>query len=64
MCVAVDELKAIGWPVERILIRLKQVASEVGFWPPRQSNLTTPDLDRREAIWDAIVKECIERYYG
>lgn len=64
ICVAVDELKAIGWSVERILIRLKQLASEVGFWPPRESKLTMANIDRREAIWDEIVKECINRYYG
>ena len=61
---AVADLKALGWPVERILIRLKQVASEVGFWPPRDSASTLSNIDRRQAIWDALVKECIERYYS
>jgi hypothetical protein len=28
---AVDELKAMGWPIERIIVRLKEVADEVGI---------------------------------
>jgi hypothetical protein len=33
--VDVDELKAMGWTVERIIARLKQFALEVGFGPRR-----------------------------
>jgi hypothetical protein len=61
--VAVDELKSVGWPVERILVRLKEVAKEVGFHPPRYDELTATELEHREIVWGEIIKECIERYY-
>jgi hypothetical protein len=63
ICVAVDELKTVGWPIERIIVRLKQVAEEVGFRPPQNTHLTTGEIDRREVVWDEIVKECIDQYY-
>ena len=62
VCVAVCELKAVGWPIERIIVRLKEVASDVGFRPPSK-RLAAIELDQREAIWDAMVKQCIEEYY-
>ena len=62
VCVAVGELKALGWPIERIIVRLKEVASDVGFRPPSK-RLTAIELDQRQAIWDATLKQCIQEYY-
>lgn len=64
VCEAVRELKATGWPVERIIVRLKEVASDVGFRPPRKRQLTAIELDQREAIWESILTQCIEEYYN
>jgi hypothetical protein len=63
--IAVAELKANGWPVERIIIRLKEVAKEVGFPPsPQNKALSAVESDRRDVIWTAAIKQCIEEYYG
>src|SRR4051812_32061149 len=53
VCTAVDELKAMGWPIERIIIRLKELAREIGF--ARYS-----DSGRRDSLIDDTVKWCIE----
>lgn len=63
ICTAVDELKTVGWPVERIIVRLKEVAKEVGFYPPNSTHLLASEIDRREHVWGEIIKDCIERYY-
>jgi hypothetical protein len=55
---AVDELKRMNWPVERILIRLKELANEVGFAPPHDA------FGRdRDAIMADLLRMCIARYY-
>jgi hypothetical protein len=61
--IAVAELKANGWPVERIIVRLKQVAKEVGFPPPLSNALSPVESDRRDLLWVATVKQCIEDFY-
>jgi len=55
---AVEELKGMGWPVERILIRLKELANEVGFAPPHD-----PFGRDREAIMTDLLRMCLARYY-
>lgn len=64
ICAAVDELKAMGWPVERILVRLKEVAAEVGFQPSRSRVLSAVEAERRKVIWAAAITQCIEYYYA
>jgi hypothetical protein len=56
---AVDELKGMGWPVEKILVRLKQLADEVGFAPRHD-----PFGRDREAIIAEILQLCLNQYYG
>jgi hypothetical protein len=56
---AVDELKANGWSVEKIIIRLKELADEVGF--AQRFDLQGRD---RQSIMGQIVQWCVERYYG
>jgi hypothetical protein len=57
VCAVVDELKAQGWPIENIIIRVKEIGAEAGLgshrFRPRQ-----PD-----SIIEEVVKWCIERYY-
>jgi hypothetical protein len=64
LCVAVDELRSVGWPVERIIVRLKEVAKEVGFRPAQNALLGPAEIDRREVLWDEMIKNCIEQYYS
>jgi hypothetical protein len=55
---AVEELKAMGWPIERIIVRIKEVASEVGV----PLGHTRYAADRHPAVANAILW-CAERYY-
>lgn len=61
---AVDELKSMGWPIERVVVRLKEVAREVGFRPARNPSPTPSQPHDREAVVGDVVRWCIERYYG
>jgi hypothetical protein len=55
---AVDELKAMGWPIERVIVRIKDVAREVGL--PLGNALNSGERDR---VLDRAVLWCAERYY-
>jgi len=63
ICIAVDELRALHWSVERIIMRLKQVAAEVGFQPSRNETLSADERQRRQALWADTIEQCIEHYY-
>lgn len=63
VCAAVDELKTMGWPIERIIIRLKEVAAEVGLHPTRQA-ISGPHAIHRDSIIADAVRWTIDRYYG
>ena len=63
VCIAVDELRALQWPVERIILRLKQVAAEVGFLPSRNEALSVDELERRQALLADTITQCIEHYH-
>jgi hypothetical protein len=55
---AVDELKAMGWSIERIIIRLKDVVDECGL----PSRFPT-NRNSRETVKSEAVRVCIERYF-
>jgi hypothetical protein len=57
VCAAVDELRSAGWPIEKIIVRMKEVAAEVGY---------SPRLVGREhdALVAEVVRWCIDRYYA
>src|SRR4051812_5837436 len=59
ICAAVDELKSQCWPIERIIIRMKDLAWEVGL---RIGN-TANQADRHPALAQAVLW-CVERYYA
>ena len=61
---AVDELKSMGWPIERVVVRLKEVALEAGFRPARTPSPPSSQPHDREAVVSDVVRWCIERYYG
>ncbi|MFL5613597.1 MAG: hypothetical protein ACJ796_08055 [Gemmatimonadaceae bacterium] len=58
LCAAVDELKSMGWPIERIIVRIKELGREVGL-PAHLS----AHRNEREAIMSEAVRICIERYF-
>ena len=59
VCAAVLELKARDYPIERIIIRLKDLAAEVGL--PHRSDGTVPD---RDAVVALLLRWSIDAYYG
>jgi hypothetical protein len=63
VCDFVDDRKAAGWPPERIIVAVKQIALEAGLRPSttvikRDATLTTVDNFLVEMVgW------CIHRYF-
>jgi hypothetical protein len=56
---AVDELKAMGWPIEKIIVRMKELTDEVGLKP-----FPGNPAPSRDAVVRDVVRWCIERYFG
>lgn len=63
VCGVVEELKALGWPPERAIIAIKEIAEEAGLTQSRQVLLKHRDLDARDALLAKIVRWTIECYY-
>jgi hypothetical protein len=59
----VDELKGAGWPPERVIVAVKQLAAEAGLEPTR-GVLAASTLNEQDAVVVALVRWCVERYYG
>ena len=58
ICAAVDELKSLGWPIERVIVRVKELAAEVGV----RLGHTQQKLEDHPAVAKAVLW-CVERYY-
>src|SRR5438045_3576226 len=56
---AVDDLKSLGWPIERIVVRIKELAGEVGV----RLGHNPHQVDRHPALAKAVLW-CVIRYYG
>ena len=63
VCPVVDDLKAAGWPPERIIVALKQIADDVGLNTSRRLLVASTPLQEHDAVVVGIVRWCIERYY-
>ena len=64
VCAYVEELKALGFPPERVIIAVKRTANEAGvFSTPRLVEPRT-QLDGKDKLLVDMVRWCIERYYG
>ena len=59
----VDELKGAGWPPERVIVAVKQLAAEAGI-APTPSVIAASTLNEQDAVVVALVRWCVERYYG
>jgi hypothetical protein len=57
-----DDLKAAGWPPERAIVVVKQVAFDVGMAPTRGVLGRDPLTEQDAAIVD-MVRWTIERYF-
>ena len=60
----VDDLKAAGWPPERVIIAVKQIAADAGLSPSRSVLSATLPLNEYDAAIVNMVRWCIEQYYG
>lgn len=64
VCAVVDEMKAAGWPPERAIIAIKQIAMEAGLNESRAVlALSNKELDARDALMAKVVRWTIECYY-
>jgi hypothetical protein len=58
ICAAVDELKTMGWPIERIIVRVKELAAEAGV----RLGSSPRGRETHPAIANAVLW-CVDRYY-
>ena len=63
VCSVVEELKAAGWPPERAIVAVKEIATEAGLEQSRNVLMLNRDLDARDALLVKVVRWCIECYY-
>lgn len=64
VCAVVDDMKAAGWPPERTIVAIKQIATEAGLMESRALlALTNKELDARDALMVKVVRWTIECYY-
>jgi hypothetical protein len=64
VCAVVDQLKAAGWPPERVIVAVKRIGDDAGLRPSRAvlnaKGRMTPD----DALIVRMIQWCIERYYS
>lgn len=63
VCEVVEEVKALGWPPERAIIAIKEIAEEAGLTQSSRVLLKNRELDARDALLAKIVRWTIECYY-
>jgi hypothetical protein len=63
VCAVVDELKAAGWPPERAIIAMKEIAQDAGLTQSQSVLVRDSDLAPRDALLAKIIRFTIECYY-
>jgi hypothetical protein len=63
VCAVCDDLRSLGWPPERVIIGVKQLAREAGLRPSVDLLRVGGTLNTHDAVLSNIVRWCIERYY-
>src|SRR5690242_12129729 len=63
VCDVVDELKKLGWPPERSIIAIKEIADEAGLTQSQRVLLKNQELDARDALVAKVMRWTIECYY-
>ena len=64
VCAVVDELRDAGWPPERVIVAIKQIASDAGLHPSRTILSATSPLDAGDSVLVQMVRWCIGRYFS
>jgi len=59
----VDDLRTLGWPPERVIIAIKQVAEDAGLRTSRNVLRVSGRLAEADQIVQDLVRWCIEHYY-
>ena len=60
---AVDDMKRMGWPPERVIIAIKQIARDVGLAPSLHFVNAGESLSNGDALLASIVRWAIDRYF-
>ena len=63
VCAVVDDLKALGWPPERALIAIKEIANDAGLTQSHAVLMRGRALGPRDSLLAKIVRWTIECYY-
>lgn len=63
VCAVVADLKAAGWPPERAIIAIKEIAQEAGLSASQGVLVRDRDLNPRDALLAKLVRWTIECYY-
>ena len=63
VCAVVDDLRSLGWQPERVIIAMKELASDAGLRPSRRFMSVRQELERSDELLANIVRWTIERYY-
>src|SRR5256885_13928428 len=63
VCDVVEELKKLGWPPERAIIAIKEIAEEAGLTQSQRVLLRNQELGARDALLAKLVRWTIECYY-
>jgi hypothetical protein len=63
VCAVIDDLKAAGWPPERAIIAIKEIAQEAGLTQSQGVLVRNRDLNPRDALLAKLVRWTIECYY-
>ena len=59
----VDDRKGAGWPPERVIVAVKQIARDAGLKPSARLIRRDADLTAPDDFLVAMVGWCIERYF-
>lgn len=63
VCAVVGDLKQAGWPPERAIIAIKELAREAGLTQSQGVLVRDRDLNPRDALLAKLVRWTIECYY-
>lgn len=64
VCAYVEELKALGFPPERVIIAVKRAANEAGVFSTPRLIEPRAQLDGNDKLLVDMVRWSIEQYYG
>ena len=60
---AVDDMKRMEWPPERVIIAVKQIARDGGLAPSTRFVTAGASLSNGDAVLANIIRWAIDRYY-